>query len=186
MIVKGRCMMNGATVIAKILKQEKVDFLIAYPVNPIMVRLPQRRIFGRLLLPPGTTGAPYGGCREPPFLRSKNRGSCHAVGSRCGECLWGCCSGLWRFGPHRYCFGWRQQSRGSECSPNFNAALNYRHVTKYVEQIILTKQFRMRCDVHLHKSERTARSALLEIRAIFWVTCFRMTHSTISRRFLRG
>ena len=28
--------MNGASVIAKILKQEGVDFLIAYPVNPII------------------------------------------------------------------------------------------------------------------------------------------------------
>lgn len=129
--------MNGASVIAKILKQEKVDFLIAYPVNPIIEAAAKENIRTIIVR------------QERPGLHMADAVSRLSSGRKSGVFAM-------QWGPGaENAFGGVAQAYGDSVPivvlaggnsrevlnipPNFNAALNYRHVTKYVEQIILTK-----------------------------------------------
>ena len=129
--------MNGASVIAKILKQEKVDFLIAYPVNPIIEAAAKENIRTIIVR------------QERPGLHMADAVSRLSSGRKIGVFAM-------QWGPGaENAFGGVAQAYGDSVPivvlaggnsrevlnipPNFNAALNYRHVTKYVEQIILTK-----------------------------------------------
>jgi thiamine pyrophosphate-dependent acetolactate synthase large subunit-like protein len=129
--------MNGASVIARILKQEGVDFLIAYPVNPIIEAAAKENIRTIIVR------------QERPGLHMADAVSRLSSGRKIGVFAL-------QWGPGaENAFGGVAQAYGDSVPivvlaggnsrevlnipPNFNAALNYRHVTKYVEQIILTK-----------------------------------------------
>ena len=129
--------MNGADVIAKILKKEGVEFLIAYPVNPIIEAAAKESIRTIIVR------------QERPGLHIADAVSRLSSGRKIGVFAM-------QWGPGaENAFGGVAQAYGDSVpivvlaggnsrevlniQPNFSAALNYRHITKYVEQIILTK-----------------------------------------------
>jgi thiamine pyrophosphate-dependent acetolactate synthase large subunit-like protein len=129
--------MNGSTVIAKILKQEKVDFLIAYPVNPIIEAAAKENIRTIIVR------------QERPGLHIADAVSRLSSGRKIGVFAM-------QWGPGaENAFGGVAQAYGDSVPIivlaggnnreviniplNFSSAQNYRHVTKYLEQIIVTK-----------------------------------------------
>jgi acetolactate synthase-1/2/3 large subunit len=127
--------MKGAAAIAEILKREGVEFLIAYPINPIIEASAQadiRTIIAR---------------QERPGLHMADAVSRISSGKRIGVFVM-------QWGPgSENAFGGVAQAYGesvpilvlaggyarhlTNIPPNFNASINYRHVTKWVEQVIL-------------------------------------------------
>lgn len=127
--------MNGAAAIAEILKREGVEFLIAYPINPIIEAAAQadiRTIIAR---------------QERPGLHMADAFSRISSGRRIGVFVM-------QWGPgSENAFSGVAQAYGesvpilvlaggharhlTNIPPNFNASINYRHVTKWVEQVIL-------------------------------------------------
>jgi acetolactate synthase-1/2/3 large subunit len=127
--------MNGAAAIAEILKREGVEFLIAYPINPILEAAAQadiRTIITR---------------QERPGLHMADGFSRISSGQRIGVFVM-------QWGPgSENAFSGVAQAYGESAPilvlaggyarhltnipPNFNASINYRHVTKWVEQVIL-------------------------------------------------
>jgi acetolactate synthase-1/2/3 large subunit len=127
--------MNGAAAIAEILKREGVEFLIAYPINPIIEAAAQadiRTIITR---------------QERPGLHMADGFSRISSGKRVGVFVvqWGpgsenAFSGVAQaFGesaPILVLAGGYARHL-TNIPPNFNASVNYRHVTKWIEQVIL-------------------------------------------------
>lgn len=127
--------MKGAAAIAEILKREGVEFLIAYPINPIIEASAQadiRTIIAR---------------QERPGLHMADAVSRISSGKRLGVFVM-------QWGPgSENAFSGIAQAYGesvpilvlaggyarhlTNIPPNFNASINYRHVTKWVEQVIL-------------------------------------------------
>jgi acetolactate synthase-1/2/3 large subunit len=127
--------MNGADAVAEILKQEGVEFLIGYPVNPIIetaARADIRTIIVR---------------QERTGLHMADAVSRVTSGDRIGVFAM-------QHGPgSENAFGGVAQAFGDSAPivvlpagyprrlinlpPNFNAFLNYQHVTKWAEQVIL-------------------------------------------------
>ncbi len=127
--------MNGAAAIAEILKREGVEFLIAYPINPIIEAAAQadiRTIIAR---------------QERPGLHMADGFSRISAGQRIGVFVM-------QWGPgSENAFSGVAQAYGesvpilvlaggharhlTNIPPNFNASINYRHVTKWVEQVVL-------------------------------------------------
>ena len=127
--------MKGAAAIAEILKREGVEFLIAYPINPIIEAAAQadiRTIITR---------------QERPGLHMADAVSRISSGKRIGVFVM-------QWGPgSENAFSGVAQAYGesvpilvlaggharhlTNIPPNFNASINYRHVTKWLEQVIL-------------------------------------------------
>ncbi len=127
--------MNAAAAIAEILKREGVEFLIAYPINPIIEAAAQadiRTVIAR---------------QERPGLHMADGFSRVSSGKRIGVFVM-------QWGPgSENAFSGVAQAYGesvpilvlaggyarhlTNIPPNFNASINYRHVTKWVEQVIL-------------------------------------------------
>ena len=127
--------MNGAAAIAEILKREGVEFLTAYPINPILEAAAQadiRTIIAR---------------QERPGLHMADGFSRISSGQRIGVFVM-------QWGPgSENAFSGVAQAFGesvpilvlaggyarhlTNIPPNFNSSINYRHVTKWVEQVIL-------------------------------------------------
>ena len=128
--------MNGADAIAHVLKREGVEYLFAYPVNPLLDACAAAGI-------------------RPIICRQEGPGLYMADGfSRinCGRRI-GVFTMQWGPGSEN-AFGGVAQAYGesvpilvlaggyerhlTNIPPNFNASINYRHVTKWVEQVILS------------------------------------------------
>lgn len=127
--------MDGATAIAKILKREGVEFLIAYPVNPIIEAAAAENIRTMIVR------------QERPGLHMADAVSRISSGRRIGVFAM-------QWGPgSENAFGGVAQAYGdsvpilvlaggyarglANIRPNFNAFINYHHVTKWVEQVML-------------------------------------------------
>ena len=129
--------MNGAAVVAKILKQEGVDVLIAYPVNPIIEAAAKENIRTLIVR------------QERPGLHMADAIGRLTSGRKIGVFAW-------QWGPGaENAFGGVAQAYGDSVPmvvlagghsrelinvpPNFNAAVSYRHITKSAEQVLLAK-----------------------------------------------
>lgn len=127
--------MKGAAAIAEILKREGVEFLIGYPVNPIIEAAAQADIRTIIVR------------QERPGLHMADALSRVSSGRRIGVFTM-------QWGPgSENAFSGVAQAYGdsvpivvlaggyerniTNIPPNFNAFINYRHITKWIEQVIL-------------------------------------------------
>jgi thiamine pyrophosphate-dependent acetolactate synthase large subunit-like protein len=127
--------MKGAAAIAQILKREGVDFLVGYPVNPIIEAAAQADIRTIIVR------------QERPGLHMVDAVARLSSGRRIGVFAM-------QWGPgSENAFGGVAQAYGdsvpivvlaggyvrslTNIPPNFNAFINYRHITKWVEQVML-------------------------------------------------
>ena len=127
--------MKVAAAVAEILKREGVEFLIGYPVNPII----EAAAAGRHPddhRPPGADRDPHGRRGQPRHLRRTDRGLRDAARPRDGERVRRRRPGLRRLGADRRHPGGYPRTM-INAPPNFNAFLNYQHVTKSAEQVIM-------------------------------------------------
>lgn len=129
--------MNGADVVAKILKQEGVDVLIAYPVNPIIEAAARENIRTLIVR------------QERPGLHMADAIGRLTSGRKIGVFAW-------QWGPGaENAFGGVAQAFGDSVPmvvlagghsrelinvpPNFNASVSYRNITKSAELVLLAK-----------------------------------------------
>src|SRR6266702_1042 len=127
--------MNVSTAIAEILKREGISFLIGYPVNPIIEAAAEANIRTIIVR------------QERTGLHMADAVSRVTSGERIGVFTM-------QFGPGtENAFGGVAQAYGdsvpivvlpagyprriTNIPPNFNSFLNYRHVTKWIEQVIM-------------------------------------------------
>jgi acetolactate synthase-1/2/3 large subunit len=127
--------MKGSVAIAQILKKEGVEFLIGYPVNPIIEAAAEADIRTIIVR------------QERPGLHMADAVSRLSSGRRIGVFTM-------QWGPgSENAFGGVAQAYGdsvpilvlaggytrglTNIPPNFNAFINYRHITKWVEQVML-------------------------------------------------
>ena len=129
--------MNGADVVAKILKQEGIDTLIAYPVNPIIEAAAKEDIRTLIVR------------QERPGIHMVDAMGRLTSGRKIGAFAW-------QWGPGaENAFGGVAQAYGDSVPmvilagghgrdqvnvpPNFNAAVAYRNITKSSEQVLLAR-----------------------------------------------
>ena len=121
--------MKTGAAIAEILKREGVEFLIGYPVNPIIEAAPR------------PTSARSSSARSAPACTWPTRCQPHHVGradrrlrdaerAGHGERLRRRRAGLRRIGPPIVVLPGGYPRRLANVQPNFSALLNYQHVTK--------------------------------------------------------
>ena len=127
--------MKGSAAIAQILKREGVDFLVGYPVNPIIEAAAQadiRTIIVRQERPGlhmvDAVGRLSSGRRIGVFTMQWGPGSENAFG--------GVAQAYGDSVPIVVLAGGYARSL-TNIPPNFNAFINYRHITKWVEQVML-------------------------------------------------
>ncbi len=129
--------MNGAAVVAHILKQEGVDVLVAYPVNPIIEAAAREDIRTLIVR------------QERPGLHIADAVGRLTSGRKIGVFAW-------QWGPGaENAFGGVAQAYGDSVpmvvlagghsrelvnvKPNFNASISYHRITKSSEQVLLAK-----------------------------------------------
>ena len=141
--------MKAATAVAKILKREGVEFLIGYPVNPIIEAAAEADI-RTIIVRQERTGSAHGRRREP-----------HTSGQRIGVFAMqhgpGHRERVRRRGPGlsaTRCRSWScpaaTRAQLMNVPPNFNALLNFQHVTKWCEQVIAADASAGRHAARLH------------------------------------
>ena len=128
--------MQVINAIAKILKKEGVEWLIGYPVNPIIesaaqedirtIMVRQERIGLHMCDAVAKTTS---GDKVGVFVMQHGPGTENAFGGVAPVCLW-------RPRPRWWCCRPGYARNINQVHPNFNAALNFRHITKLCEQVM--------------------------------------------------
>lgn len=129
--------MKTAAAIAEILKREGVEFLIGYPVNPIIEAAAEADIRTIIVRQERTglhmadaVGRISSGQRIGVFTMQHGPGAENAFGGVAQAYADSVPLVVLAAGYPRHL---------TNIPPNFNASINYRHVTKWVEQVILAK-----------------------------------------------
>ena len=128
--------MKGAAAVAEILKREGVQFLIGYPVNTVIEASAQADI-RTIIVRQERTGHPHGGRGEPGHLRRPDRRVRDAARARACENSFGGVAQAYGDSVPIVVIPGGYPRRLTNVPPNFNAFLNYQHVTKSAEQVIM-------------------------------------------------
>ena len=126
--------MKAVTAVAEILKREGPPFLIGYPVNPIIEAAAEVDI-RPIIVRQERTGLHMADAFSRTDLRARSRRVRHAGRPRHRERLRRRRAGLRRV---RAAGGHARRLRARRrptCFPNFNASLNFQHITKSAEQV---------------------------------------------------